>query len=151
MATSIRGTATPAKSNPPVEGLRVWVPVLVMMTCSWLSYIDRQALAVISPMILKDTGLSASDYADAGAAFSIAYMIGNPLWGSLLDYVGLRLGMLIAVGIWTLASASHAWMTGLLGFAAARALLGFGEGATFPGGLRTAADSLPRDKQSRGL
>ena len=42
-----------------MEGLRVWVPVLVMMTCSWLSYIDRQALAVISPMVLKDTGLTA--------------------------------------------------------------------------------------------
>jgi len=151
MATSIRGTATPAATTKPVEGLRVWVPVLVVMTCSWLSYIDRQALAVISPMILKDTGLSAADYADANAAFSIAYMIGNPLWGSLLDYVGLRLGMLIAVGIWSLASASHAWMAGLLGFAAARAVLGFGEGATFPGGLRTAADSLPLSKQSRGM
>ena len=129
----------------------MWVPVLVMMTCSWLSYIDRQALAVISPMILKDTGLTAQAYADAVSAFSFAYMIGNPLWGSLLDYTGLRLGMFIAVGIWTLASASHAWMTGFIGFAVARAVLGFGEGATFPGGLRTAADSLPRECQSRGM
>ena len=153
MSTSLPGTArSPADpANQPVAGLRVWVPVLVMMTCSWLSYIDRQALAVISPMVLKDTGLTAADYADAVSAFSIAYMIGNPLWGSLLDFVGLRMGMLIAVGIWSLASASHAWVTGLLGFAAARALLGFGEGATFPGGLRTAADSLPLSKQSRGM
>ena len=158
MATSLPGThhsltdsalTDPAKQPEP--GLRVWVPVLVMMTCSWLSYIDRQALAVISPMVLKDTGLTAGDYANAVSAFSIAYMIGNPLWGSLLDFMGLRLGMLIAVGIWTVASASHAWMTGFLGFAAARALLGFGEGATFPGGLRTAADSLPLSKQSRGM
>src|SRR3954466_8699401 len=110
MATSIPRSTEPVIETPPqaVNGLRVWVPVLVMMTCSWLSYIDRQALAVISPMVLKDTGLSASDYADAVSAFSIAYMIGNPLWGSLLDFMGLRLGMLIAVGIWTLASASHA-------------------------------------------
>jgi MFS transporter, ACS family, hexuronate transporter len=153
MATSIPGTAPRLTNatNGPAAGLRMWVPVLVMMTCSWLSYIDRQALAVISPMILKDTGLTAQAYGDAVSAFSIAYMIGNPLWGSLLDYVGLRLGMLVAVGIWTVASASHAWMTGLLGFAAARALLGFGEGATFPGGLRTAADSLPLNKQSRGM
>src|SRR5580693_10666845 len=153
MATSIPGTAPPPAdfANQPVTGLRMWVPVLLMMTCSWLSYIDRQALAVISPMVLKDTGLTAGDYADAVSAFSIAYMIGNPLWGSLLDFVGLRLGMLIAVGIWTVASASHAWMTGLLGFAAARALLGFGEGATFPGGLRTAANSLPLSRQSRGM
>ncbi|HEX4003497.1 MAG TPA: MFS transporter [Candidatus Acidoferrales bacterium] len=132
-------------------GWRMWVPVAVMMTCSCLSYIDRQALAVISPMILKDTGLSVSGYTYAVSAFSIAYMIANPLWGSLLDYVGLRAGMLAAVGIWTLASASHAWVAGFLGFAAARTLLGLGEGATFPGGLRTAAESLPLDRQSRGM
>ena len=69
-------------ASPFAAGWRMWVPVLVMMTCSWLSYIDRQTLAVISPMILKDTGLSASDYADAVSAFSFAYMIANPLWGS---------------------------------------------------------------------
>ena len=38
-----------------------------------------------------------------------------------------------------------------LGFAAARALLGFGEGATFPGGFRAAIDSLPPNRQSRGI
>ncbi len=121
------------------------------MSCSCLSYIDRQALAVISPMILHDTGLSAAGYAEAVAIFSIVYCLANPLWGSLLDYVGLRKGMLIAVGIWTVASASHAWVAGFLGFAAARAMLAFGEGATFPGGLRAAIDSLPTMKQSRGL
>src|SRR5579862_10070454 len=91
---------------PIAVGWRMWIPVVAMMTCSWLSYIDRQALAVISPMILKDTGLSASAYADAVSAFSIAYMLANPLWGSVIDYVGLRIGMFAAVGIWTLASAS---------------------------------------------
>ncbi|MDR3720202.1 MAG: MFS transporter [Candidatus Acidoferrales bacterium] len=138
-------------ANRYAAGWRMWVPVAVMMTCSCLSYIDRQALVVISPMILKDTGLSATNYADAVSVFSFVYMIANPLWGSLLDYVGLRVGMLAAVGIWTFASASHAWVAGFLGFAAARALLGFGEGATFPGGMRTAANSLPLGRQSRGM
>jgi ACS family hexuronate transporter-like MFS transporter len=122
-----------------------------MMVCSWLSYIDRQILAVLSPVILDDTGMSAQSYATVVSAFSIAYMIANPVWGSLLDYFGLRLGMLAAVGLWTLASASHSLMAGFWGFAAARALLGFGEGATFPGGFRTAMDSLPKEKQARGL
>jgi MFS transporter, ACS family, hexuronate transporter len=133
------------------SGWRMWVPSLVIMLSSWLSYVDRQTLAVLSPMILKDTGLSIAAYSDAISAFSIAYMIANPLWGSLLDRIGLRLGMLIAVGIWTAASVSHAWVTGFAGFALARSVLGFGEGATFPGGLRTSRDSLPRDHQSRGM
>lgn len=126
-----------------------------MMVCSWLSYVDRQILATLSVVILADTGLSTERYTEVVSAFSIAYMIGNPLWGSLLDYIGLRTGMLAAVAIWSVASASHSLVgrgaAAFLGFAAARALLGFGEGATFPGGFRTAMDSLPANRQSRGI
>jgi ACS family hexuronate transporter-like MFS transporter len=49
------------------------------------------------------------------------------------------------------ASASHAAVGSFLGFAAARAALGIGEGSIFPGGFRTALDSLPVDKQARGI
>jgi len=126
-----------------------------MLVCSWLSYVDRQILATLSVVILADTGLSTERYTEVVSAFSIAYMIGNPLWGSLLDYVGLRKGMLAAVAIWSLASLSHSFVgqgtAAFLGLAAARALLGFGEGATFPGGFRTALDSLPPSRQARGI
>ncbi|HEV3329378.1 MAG TPA: MFS transporter [Bryobacteraceae bacterium] len=130
---------------------RVWTASVAMMFCSWLSYVDRQILAVLSPMILRDTHLTAQSYAEVVSAFSIAYMIANPLWGSILDFVGMRIGMLAAVAIWTVASASHAWMAGFWGFAAVRALLGLGEGATFPGGLRASMDSLPPERHSRGI
>lgn len=144
--------SSPTATRPALAvGWRMWVASSVIMLCSWLSYVDRQVLAVLSPMILHDTHLSVAAYTEAGAAFSVMYMIANPLWGSILDRIGLRLGMLMAVGIWTAASVSHAWVGGLLGFATARAVLGFGEGATFPGGLRTAADSLPPDRRSRGM
>lgn len=122
-----------------------------MMLCSLISYIDRQTLAVLAPTIMRETRLTTQDYGIAISAFSIVYMLANPVWGGILDRIGLRAGMLIAVGIWSMASASHALMTGLIGFAAARAILGFGEGATFPGGLRTAFDSLPPQKRSRGM
>lgn len=122
-----------------------------MMLCSLLSYMDRQILAVLAPTILRDTGLSAQSYGEIVSAFSIAYMLANPIWGSVLDYIGLRKGMSAAVAIWTVASTAHAWVSGFFGFAAARGVLGLGEGATFPGGLRTAMDSLPPDKQSRGI
>jgi MFS transporter, ACS family, hexuronate transporter len=121
------------------------------MLSTLLSYIDRQVLAVLSPTILHDTGLSANAYANAISAFSFAYMVGNPLWGSLLDYAGLRIGMLMAVALWTAASTSHAWVTGFIGFAVARGVLGFGEGAAFPGALRTAAEALPANQRSRGM
>src|SRR5256886_6694036 len=129
----------------------MWVASAAMMLCSWLSYVDRQVLAVLSPTILQATGLNAQRYGEIISAFSIAYMIANPLWGAVLDYVGLRLGMIAAVAIWSVASAAHAGMSGFLGFAACRAFLGLGEGATFPGGFRTSVDSLPPNRQARGM
>jgi ACS family hexuronate transporter-like MFS transporter len=123
----------------------------MMLACSFLSYLDRQILAVLSPMILAELKLNAEKYGQIISGFSVAYMIGNPVWGAVLDRVGLRRGMTVAVALWTIACGAHAVLSGFLGFAVARAVLGFGEGATFPGGLRTAMDWLPPKSQSRGL
>ncbi len=122
-----------------------------MMMVSTISYIDRNTLALLAPTILKETGLSGEQYGTIVSAFSIAYMIGNPLWGKLLDRIGVRRGMLAAVSLWTLASASHAFARGFASFAAARAVLGFGEGATFPGSLRTVVQTLSPAERSRGI
>jgi ACS family hexuronate transporter-like MFS transporter len=123
----------------------------MMLACSLLSYMDRQILAVLSPMILAELKLNAQRYGEIISAFSVAYMIGNPVWGAVLDRIGLRRGMTVAVTVWTIACGAHAVLSGFLGFAVARAVLGFGEGATFPGGLRTAMDWLPAKSQSRGI
>jgi MFS transporter, ACS family, hexuronate transporter len=135
---------------PSTMGWRMWVPCVGMALCSWLSFVDRQVLAVLAPTILSETGLTAQDFGNVAFFFFVAYTVANPLWGSILDSVGLRVGMLLAVAVWTGASAAHAFMGSLAGFAAARAALGLGEGATFPGGLRTAVESLPSDRRARG-
>jgi ACS family hexuronate transporter-like MFS transporter len=122
-----------------------------MALCSWLSFFHRTILQVLAPTILKDTGLTPAEFATINAYFFVAYTLGNPLWGSIIDYVGLRTGMLLGVAIWTAASVSHGWMTTLVGFAAARVFLGLGEGVTFPGGLRTAVESLPPTRRARAI
>jgi ACS family hexuronate transporter-like MFS transporter len=131
--------------------MTLWAPTVSMMLVSLISYIDRNTLALLAPSILKETRLTGEQYGYIISAFSIAYMVGNPLWGLMLDRFGLRGGMAAAVALWTVASASHGFAAGLLGFAAARALLGFGEGATFPGGLRAAVLTLPPETRSRGI
>ncbi|MBI4476449.1 MAG: MFS transporter, partial [Acidobacteria bacterium] len=131
--------------------LHRWTPALVMMFVSLISYIDRNTLALLAPTMLRDLGLSAEQYGFVISAFSVAYMIGNPLWGHWLDRFGLRGGMTTAVVAWTAASVSHAFAGGFAGLAVARAALGFGEGATFPGALRTVVQTLPPASRSRGV
>jgi MFS transporter, ACS family, hexuronate transporter len=129
----------------------IWWPAIVMMLGTLLSYVDRASLALLSPMFLSEIHMNAQDYSWCISAFSFSYMFAALAWGSILDRVGLRLGMAISLFIWMISSASHALMGSFLGFALARAVLGVGEGSIFPGGFRTALDSLPVDKQARGI
>jgi MFS transporter, ACS family, hexuronate transporter len=145
-----QGTVRTAPTTAAISW-QTWVPCVGMALCSWLSFVDRQVLNILSPTIIKDTGLTAADFANATSFFFLTYTLGNPVWGSVLDYVGLRKGMLLAVGVWTVASMSHAWMATFAGFALARAVLGLGEGGTFPGGLRTAVETLPANLRARGI
>src|SRR5262245_53851700 len=103
---------------------QMWVPCVGMALCSWLSFVDRQVLNILAPTIIKDTGLTNADFTNATSFFFLTYTLGNPVWGSVLDRVGLRVGMLLAVGVWTAASMSHAAMYSFAGFALARAVLG---------------------------
>jgi ACS family hexuronate transporter-like MFS transporter len=146
-ATVRTGTA----STSTVTTWQMWVPCIGMALCSWLSFVDRQVLNILAPTIIKDTGLTNADFTNATSFFFLTYTLGNPVWGSVLDRVGLRVGMLLAVGVWTIASMSHAWMATFAGFALARAVLGLGEGGTFPGGLRTAVETLPANLRARGI
>src|SRR5579863_6642241 len=143
--------ASPTKSasDPQATATRwlIWWPAVVMMLGTLLSYLDRQILALLSPMILKETHLTAHAYTETISAFSYAYMVATLIWGPVLDRIGLRMGMLISLSIWMVSSASHSLVSTFLGFAVARGVLGFGEGAIFPGGFRTAMDSLPAAKQ----
>jgi len=128
-----------------------WAPPIMMLLVSFISYLDRNTLAVLAPTILKETRLTNQQYGFIISAFSIAYMLGNPVWGYILDRIGLRRGMTVSVFLWTIASTLHAFVSGMFGFAAARSVLGFGEGATFPGGLRTVSETLTPEKRSRGI
>src|SRR5207247_10578166 len=67
----------PATSTVAHRGLewRMWVPCLGMALCSWLSFVDRQVLTILSPTIIRDTGLTAQNFTDAASFFFLAYTL----------------------------------------------------------------------------
>src|SRR5579862_7572529 len=91
-----------------------WVPAGSMMLLSLLSYVDRNVLAQLSPTILRETHMTVEDYGLVISAFSVAYFLGNPVWGRAIDRFGVRWGAATAALLWTCASASHALAGGLV-------------------------------------
>ena len=144
-------TQTPVSKEERRSVLRQWAPAVSMTLLGLLSYVDRSVLAILSPTILADLHLSATQYGYAILVFSLCYMLANPIWGLWMDRAGLWIITLVAVLVWSAASGSHGLMTGFLGMCVARGILGFGEGATFPAGLKTVTETLPPEKRSFGL
>ena len=127
---------------------QMWVPCVGMALCSWLSFVDRQVLNILAPTIIKDTGLTNADFTNCDVVFFPNLRSGNPVWDRC-SIASACTGMLLAVGVWTIASMSHA------GWPASRVcarprVLGL-EGGTFPGGLRTAVETLPANLRARGI
>jgi MFS family permease len=60
-----------------------------MLLLSFISLVDRSILGILSPVMLRELHLSASQYGAAILVFSICYMLANPVWGLLMDRVGL--------------------------------------------------------------
>ena len=133
------------------SALRQWAPCIAMLLLGFLSYVDRSVLAILSPTILAALHLSATQYGYAILVFSLCYMLANPIWGFLMDRVGLWVTTLVAVLIWSIASGSHGLILGFVSLCIARGVLGFGEGATFPASLKTVTETLPVSKRSFGL
>src|SRR6516165_10879235 len=105
MTCAVTGLETRPTGKPLIlTACATWLPAVSMMLVTTLSYIDRNTLALLAPSILHDTHLSNEQYGFIISGFSIAYMLCNPLWGRIIDRLGVRMSMAVGVTLWTLAS-----------------------------------------------
>lgn len=120
-----------------------WVIVSLVAIATVINYIDRGALAVLWPEISADLGLTKTDYAIIINVFTFAYAFGQTLFGKIFDWIGTRLGFVLAIGVWSLATMLHAVANSLLTFSLFRGLLGVSEAGNWPGATKANAEWFP--------
>jgi ACS family hexuronate transporter-like MFS transporter len=108
-----------------------------------VSYIDRQTLAAVSPALRSELGIDVAQFGSLLSIFSVAYLIGAPAAGVLVDRLGARRGFAIAVVAWSIVAASHALATSFVSLLVLRALLGTSEAPSFPAAAQAIRRSLP--------
>lgn len=110
--------------------------LLLLFAATGLSFLDRQVLSMTVIKIQSEFGFSNVQYGFVNTAFLISYALMFTIGGRLIDSIGSKKGMAIAVLIWSVANTLHGIMTGFYQLLAFRFLLGAGEGGCFPGAAK---------------
>lgn len=172
---SSSSVASPAGPVPNPGNLRWSICGLLFFSVA-LNYIDRNIIGILKGPLSQELGWSDTDYAHIASAFQFAYAFGYLLGGRLMDKVGIKRGLPIAVAVWSLAAAAHGlcsliplgesftlhlpWLKAaggtaavvvpltVLGFISARVVLGLAEGGNFPGAIKAVAEWFPQKERA---
>ncbi|MCE5228504.1 MFS transporter [bacterium] len=152
LTTTARGTtATPTGvgRKSPIPHLRWWICGLLFMITT-INYLDRQSLAILRETINKDLHWSEADYGWINFSFQTAYAIFMTVAGRLIDVLGVKMALGLAIGLWSLAVAGHAFARDHIHFCIARFALGAAESANFPASIKAVAQWFPQKERALG-
>lgn len=139
-----------------LKGLRWWIIALIAVG-TIINYIDRSALGVMwwaeGECIAKDLGYTTQDVAKEQYAiilniFMVFYAIGQSMMGRIFDKVGTRIGFVISIVVWSIATMLHAAARSVLSFSIFRGLLAVGEAGNWPGAVKSNAEWFPQKERA---
>ena len=125
-----------------------WTVVALLFAATTINYVDRQVLGILAPTLQGELRWTESQYGAIVSWFSLAYGVGMVFMGLAMDRLGSRTGFAGAIVVWSVAAMSHALARMAGAFEAARALLGLGESANFPGAVKTVALWFPKRERA---
>jgi MFS transporter, ACS family, hexuronate transporter len=125
-----------------------WIICALLFAATVINYIDRTVISVLEPELRKVVGWTDSQWGYIGASFMLSYAFGFAFSGWLMDKIGTRIGFTIALIIWSIAAAGHAFARTVGGFMLARFLLGLGESGNYPAAIKTIAEWFPKRERA---
>jgi MFS transporter, ACS family, aldohexuronate transporter len=153
IARLVRCISTACGKESPVDNLERpssyrWTICALLFVATTINYVDRQVLGILAPTLQRELQWTEADYGDIVSWFSFAYAFGFLVAGRVIDWIGVRRGLGIAVVAWSIAAIGHAFARTAAGFSVARAMLGVSESAIFPGSIKTVAEWFPQRERA---
>lgn len=130
------------------RGIR-WRIVWILFLSTAINYINRQTFSLLAPVISAELHFSHQDLSRIFGSFQISYAWTWLFGGLLLDLIGARMGLSLAVIWWSVASILTGLANSVSSFSFYRFLLGIGEGFNWPGASKVVAEWFPA--RERGL
>ncbi|MGG5171970.1 MDR family MFS transporter [Pseudarthrobacter sp. J1738] len=135
---------SPAKANEPLllTQKRIWVIFSALIAGMLLSSLDQTIVSTAMPTIVGKLG-GVEHQAWITTAYLLATTIVMPIYGKFGDVLGRRNLFLIAIGLFTVASAAAAFATDFWSFVVFRAIQGLGGGGLMILSQAIIADIVP--------
>ncbi len=131
--------------------MRRWLILTLVILAGVLNYVDRQAIAVLKPVIATDLHWTDADYGRLASLFQFAAAVGFIFAGRIVDRLGVRRANPAGVAAWSLAAMSHGLARSFAQFAIVRAALGFTEAMGTPTQIKTIASLFSADQRSAAI
>lgn len=130
---------------------RLIIPLMIGMLALavMLNFVDRGAIGIAAPLMMKALGLSATRFGIAVSAFFWTYGLIQPFIGIAADRWPARRVLAAAVAGWAVATVLTSLVASLAMLVVLRLLLGLGEAALFPCTSKLIASHVPPER--RGL
>ncbi|HEX3914085.1 MAG TPA: MFS transporter [Steroidobacteraceae bacterium] len=125
------------------------IVLAVLALMYFITYLDRVNVSTAADGFGKDFQLSKTQIGLVFSMFAYPYLVFQIIGGWISDRFGARRTLIACALLWAAATALTGLAGGLYSLIAARVLLGFGEGATFP--AATSAMSRWIAKERRGF
>lgn len=116
---------------------RRWYIVTVIFIITVFSYVDRQVVSILKPILKEEFSLDDAGYALIVNLFTVCYALMYPVSGWLVDKFSARKVMFWGVVTWSLSSIGSGLARTLLPFAFFRSMLGLAEPTTYPAQIKT--------------
>ncbi len=148
MGTPPAAAPEPSAAGPALPPGRAWLLCALLFFSAALCFLDRQVLSVLAPQITAEFGMTNTAYSRVVFAFVLSYTVMLALGGRIMDRLGPRRGLSMAVAFWSVASAAHAFVLGPWTLGVARFFLGVGEGPAIPGAIKGAVEWMDARRRS---
>ena len=126
------------------------VGLVFLLACGmFINTIDRGALGVAAPQMLKDLNMDPGVMGLALSAFYCSYIVCMVPVGRLADKYGAKATLGWAAAFWSLASAATGLIQGFYGLIAVRLGVGAGEAAGNPLSAKVINENFPSEQRAR--
>lgn len=137
--------APPSAAAKPWE----WALVALLALIVLLNFVDRGAIGVAAPVMIRDLALDPARFGLAASAFFWTYALAQPFVGIAIDRGRPAMVLGVAVAGWAMATMLTGLAATLGMLIALRLMLGLGEAALFPCTSKLIACHVPSHR--RGL